>query len=186
MRMLCCSLAGHQTLLLDCHLNDISTDQACDVIARFGADMTVVTTAPTYLFWRCAPPELRVPAHFLRTLGRRGGRTVSGRAAWIGNTGARRCANWVWTPWFWANVNMSSPRWRKRRDWSRIPSLAIRDDDAVTITGGPAASAFTHLPPCAGPTPGWPGISITIIASTNRFAGPGRGSRGIARLPLQL
>ena len=23
--------------------------------------MTVVTTAPTYLFWRCAPPELRVP-----------------------------------------------------------------------------------------------------------------------------
>jgi hypothetical protein len=23
--------------------------------------MTVVTTAPSYLFWRCAPPELRVP-----------------------------------------------------------------------------------------------------------------------------
>ena len=39
--------------------------------------MTVVTTAPTYLFWRCAPPELRVPRHFLQTLGRRGGRTVA-------------------------------------------------------------------------------------------------------------
>ena len=39
--------------------------------------MTVVTTAPTYLFWRCAPPELLVPRDFLRTLGRRGGRTVA-------------------------------------------------------------------------------------------------------------
>ena len=39
--------------------------------------MTVVTTAPSYLFWRCAPPELRVPARFLRALGRRGGRTVA-------------------------------------------------------------------------------------------------------------
>ena len=29
--------------------------------ARLAPDMTVVTTAPSYLFWRCAPPELRVP-----------------------------------------------------------------------------------------------------------------------------
>jgi B12-binding domain/radical SAM domain protein of rhizo-twelve system len=33
--------------------------------------MTVVTTAPTYLFWRCAPPELRIPqevAHSIRDI----------------------------------------------------------------------------------------------------------------------
>ena len=29
--------------------------------AAFRPDFTVVTTAPSYLFWRCAPPELRVP-----------------------------------------------------------------------------------------------------------------------------
>ncbi len=39
--------------------------------------MTVVTTAPTYLFWRCAPPELRVPRDFLDRLAGRGGRTVA-------------------------------------------------------------------------------------------------------------
>ena len=30
--------------------------------------MTVVTTAPSYLFWRCAPPELRVPQQILGAL----------------------------------------------------------------------------------------------------------------------
>ena len=36
-----------------------------DALADFGRDMTVVTTAPSYLFWRCAPPELRVPQETL-------------------------------------------------------------------------------------------------------------------------
>ena len=31
-------------------------------------DVTVVTTAPSYLFWRCAPPELRVPMEVLRAV----------------------------------------------------------------------------------------------------------------------
>ena len=30
--------------------------------------MSVVTTAPTYLFWRCAPPELRVPQELIRAI----------------------------------------------------------------------------------------------------------------------
>jgi anaerobic magnesium-protoporphyrin IX monomethyl ester cyclase len=30
--------------------------------------MIVVTTAPTYLFWRCAPPELRVPQQLVAAL----------------------------------------------------------------------------------------------------------------------
>ncbi len=39
--------------------------------------MTVVTTAPSYLFWRCAPPELRVPRAMLDALGGAGGMTVA-------------------------------------------------------------------------------------------------------------
>ncbi|HEY0422788.1 MAG TPA: B12-binding domain-containing radical SAM protein, partial [Rhodopila sp.] len=69
--------AGHETLLLDCHLCERPVEQACQDIEQFGAEITVVTTAPSYLFWRCAPPELRVPAQFLAALGRRGGRTVA-------------------------------------------------------------------------------------------------------------
>ena len=54
-------------------------------VAGFGADMTVVATAPSYLFWRCAPPELRVPARFLRTLGPTRRPDGGGRAAWLGH-----------------------------------------------------------------------------------------------------
>ena len=39
-----------------------SPGQRCTVASpSSGPDFTVVTTAPSYLFWRCAPPELRVP-----------------------------------------------------------------------------------------------------------------------------
>jgi len=37
-------------------------------VVSFGPNMVVVTTAPTYLFWRCAPPELRVPRDMIRRL----------------------------------------------------------------------------------------------------------------------
>src|SRR5690349_15754617 len=69
--------AGHQVLMTDGHLLGRSQAELAEEVASFGADMTVVTTAPTYLFWRCAPPELRVPAEFLQLLGGRGGRTVA-------------------------------------------------------------------------------------------------------------
>ena len=52
---------GHQVLLIDAHLMDLSLDEVRAELRSFGPEMTVVTTAPTYLFWRCAPPELRVP-----------------------------------------------------------------------------------------------------------------------------
>jgi anaerobic magnesium-protoporphyrin IX monomethyl ester cyclase len=38
--------------------------------------MTVVTTAPSYLFWRCAPPELRVPQETIGAIREHAGRLV--------------------------------------------------------------------------------------------------------------
>ena len=61
--------AGHDTLMLDGHLFNTGNEELVAAVGQFGADITVVTTAPTYLFWRCAPPELRVPANFLQALG---------------------------------------------------------------------------------------------------------------------
>jgi anaerobic magnesium-protoporphyrin IX monomethyl ester cyclase len=58
----------HRTLLIDAHLCDLSPS---DIVARlkdFRPDMAVVTTAPTYLFWRCPPPELTVPQELARAL----------------------------------------------------------------------------------------------------------------------
>jgi B12-binding domain/radical SAM domain protein of rhizo-twelve system len=69
--------AGHEAEIFDGALSGARADEVPDLVAAWGPDMTVVTTAPTYLFWRCPPPELQAPGRFLRALGRRGGRTVA-------------------------------------------------------------------------------------------------------------
>lgn len=63
--------SGHETLMLDGLLDEMDAAALTHATAAFQPDMVVVTTAPTYLFWRCAPPELRVPRdmfHRLRNL----------------------------------------------------------------------------------------------------------------------
>lgn len=77
----CCAAllerTGHEPLLFDAALDGMDAAAQADAVAAARPAMTVVTTAPTYLFWRCAPPELNVPRDFLRRLGGRGGITVA-------------------------------------------------------------------------------------------------------------
>ena len=68
---------GHAAQLFDGQLEDCEAGTLADRVADFHPEMTVLTTAPTYLFWRCAPPELRVPQEFLGALAGRGGLTVA-------------------------------------------------------------------------------------------------------------
>ncbi len=140
--------AGHETLLLDCHLNATGTESACSAIDSFGADMTVVTTAPTYLFWRCAPPELRVPAAFFRSLGQRGGRTVA-----VGPHGTVTPATALRKLGVDAVVRGECEQviaeMAETPDWSNVGSLALRGHD--TVTGGPAVGSFSNLPPLRWP-----------------------------------
>jgi len=67
---------GHEVLLLDGHLMGQSYAEMAEQVWAFGPAMTVVATAPSYLFWRCAPPELRVPREMLDALAGRAGRAV--------------------------------------------------------------------------------------------------------------
>lgn len=60
--------AGHAAVVVDGHLFDLSLSDITAEVASFHPDMLVITTAPTYLFWRCAPPELRVPQELARAL----------------------------------------------------------------------------------------------------------------------
>ncbi len=92
--------AGHEVMLVDAQLgvawaghgngeNDerdelIATRDFDDTFVRgaladFEPDMTAITTAPSYLFWRCAPPELRVPMKTLDAI-----RDVAGEVVVIG------------------------------------------------------------------------------------------------------
>jgi len=58
----------HEVRIVDGQIENLSRDEIRERVADFHADFLVVTTAPSYLFWRCAPPELRVPQQSLQDL----------------------------------------------------------------------------------------------------------------------
>src|SRR5437762_12013623 len=61
--------AGRDVLLVDAHINDHSLEDVREMVSDFAPDFLVIPTAPTYLFWRCPPPELRVPQEWFAALG---------------------------------------------------------------------------------------------------------------------
>lgn len=142
--------AGHEVALWDGHLNGQAMAEVAREVAAFEPDMTVVTTAPSYLFWRCAPPELRVPREFLMALHGRGGRTVA-----VGPHGSATPATTLrkldvdyvvrgeCEEVLVALAEGGAP--------ARVPSLAYRDGDEVCVTGAPAAASFVEAPALSWP-----------------------------------
>ena len=137
--------AGHEARIFDGHLIASSVQDQADAVAAYAPDMSVVATAPTYLFWRCAQPELRIPREVLLALGGRGGMTVA-----VGPHGSS-------TP---------GPTLRKlgcdivvrgeceeivaalaeRPALETAPAIAFHRDGEVVVTGPAHASRFTDLP----------------------------------------
>ncbi len=68
--------AGHHVLLVDAQMERLDNAELLRRIGEYRPDFTVVCTAPSYLFWRCAPPELRVPQEVVRLLAPVGGTLV--------------------------------------------------------------------------------------------------------------
>ncbi|HXE31282.1 MAG TPA: TIGR04295 family B12-binding domain-containing radical SAM protein [Terriglobales bacterium] len=60
--------AGHEALIVDAHLEGLAVGDAARRVGAFTPEVVVLTTAPTYLFWRCPQPELRVPGAWMRSL----------------------------------------------------------------------------------------------------------------------
>src|SRR5947209_17322973 len=60
--------AGHEVQITDAQQDALSIAEVKQNVTAFRPDFTVVTTAPSYLFWRCAPPELRVPQEMVNGL----------------------------------------------------------------------------------------------------------------------
>lgn len=63
--------AGHDVLLIDAFMESIPPDEVRQRLDSFEEDFLVVPTAPSYLFWRCPQPELRVPRQWITELNRR-------------------------------------------------------------------------------------------------------------------
>jgi B12-binding domain/radical SAM domain protein of rhizo-twelve system len=137
--------SGHEVLLLDAALMNETNASLADRIAAFAPAMTVVTTAPTYLFWRCTQPELRVPRSFLDLLGRSGGMTVAvgphGSAtpkAALAKLGCDVVVRGECEEVVAALADAGRPE--------LTPSLAFRQASEICLNGDIAAARFVDMP----------------------------------------
>ncbi|WP_149536538.1 TIGR04295 family B12-binding domain-containing radical SAM protein [Siccirubricoccus phaeus] len=138
--------AGHDVLLLDGHLCGLPMAELVAQVAAYAPEMTVVTTAPSYLFWRCAQPELRLPREFLALLGARGGRTVAVGPHGSATPGAalRKLGADVVVR---GECEEIVARLAEGGPLSATPSIAFHEaSGAVRVTGAPHAGRFTDLP----------------------------------------
>jgi B12-binding domain/radical SAM domain protein of rhizo-twelve system len=60
--------AGHDSLLVDAHNDNLNTGETRRRVQDFAPDFLVIPTAPSYLFWRCPPPEVRIPKDWFAAL----------------------------------------------------------------------------------------------------------------------
>jgi len=135
--------SGHRAEIIDGHLFGLSQAEIAAEVRALQPDMTVVTTAPSYLFWRCAPPELRVPQETLEALDGVGGLKVAvgphasstPRAAFrklgVDIAVMGECEE--------ALVEIAA-------GGREVPGTAFHDGQAIRVLGGPRATRFTDLP----------------------------------------
>jgi len=141
--------AGHAVLLIDAHMFALSHADIAAELNSFQPDIAVITTAPTYLFWRCAPPELRVPqqlalairdcAPLLVAVGPHGSTTP--RAAFtklgVDIVVMGECEETL--------VRLA----RGERDG--VAGICYREDGEIRVIGGPQAAKFIDQAPLVWP-----------------------------------
>ena len=164
---------GHEVQLLDGQLDGLTTEDIAAAIREFRPAMTVVTTAPSYLFWRCAPPELRVPQETIDAVRADAGRLVvigphasTTPGAALRKTGADLVV-----------LGESEETLRRLaatapRDWPAVPHTAVTGAGGrVSVNGGVAQCDMATLPPLR-----WSDVSIARHAHHHhRFDTPPRG-----------
>jgi anaerobic magnesium-protoporphyrin IX monomethyl ester cyclase len=141
--------AGHDAEIFDGQLGSRSRSQLCGDVAAYRPDVAVVTTAPSYLFWRCAPPELRVPQETVRDLRPHvpaivavGPHASTTPAATLVKLGADavvigECEDIL--------PLLAAPR----TAWNRVPSLCLSVDGRPQSTGPTHATDMAALPALA-------------------------------------
>src|SRR3954469_25831399 len=60
---------GHEPLLIDAQVDKLSIEETKVRVDAFNPDFLVIPSAPSYLFWRCPPPEVRVPREWIAGIG---------------------------------------------------------------------------------------------------------------------
>ena len=73
--------AGQEVMLVDAWMEGLTAADVRRRLNDFGEDFLVIPTAPSYLFWRCPQPELRVPRAWFDALGHDANGRVSTKVA---------------------------------------------------------------------------------------------------------
>jgi anaerobic magnesium-protoporphyrin IX monomethyl ester cyclase len=144
--------AGHTVEILDAQAEGLDETGLVTRVTDFAAEITVVTTAPTYLFWRCAPPELRVPQETLAALKPAGGLKVAvgphgstTPRTTLGKLGVDAVVLGECEQALLRLANVPRPEWRA------ITGICYRDHGEIVVQGGPQAADMTTLPPLDWP-----------------------------------
>lgn len=136
---------GHEARIFDGALDQLDNDGLVAAVADYAPEMTVLTTAPTYLFWRCAQPELRVPRRFLDQLGKAGGQIVAVGPHGSATPGAALaklgCDVAIRGECEEAVVELANGL-----AWRDVPGLAWEENGEIVVNGPPRAAKFTDLP----------------------------------------
>lgn len=139
--------AGHEVALFDAHLAGLGRSELRAAVAAFEPEMTVITTAPSYLFWRCAPPELRVAQETLAELdGIPGSRVAIGPHASTTPRATLRKLGVDVAVMGEAEETLVRLAATPREAWGGIFSIAYRRDSEIVVQGGPHASDLERLP----------------------------------------
>ena len=139
--------AGHDAAIFDAQIDGIDSAALQSRVADFAPDMIVVTTAPSYLFWRCAPPELRIPQHTLAALDGLGALTVAvgPHASSTPRIAVKKLGVDAGVQGECEEVLVKLAD-TPREAWGTIAGLVRRDNGDIVVQGGPQAVDMARLP----------------------------------------
>ena len=142
--------AGHDALIVDGQLDDLSLQAMRDLMASYRPDFSVITTAPSYLFWRCAPPELRVPRETLDAL-----KGLTGRTVVIGphasTTPRATLKKLGCDAAIMGEAEEVLPKLASATKWSEVASVAWLSEGELKTNGGLHVCNMETLPPLTWP-----------------------------------
>lgn len=136
--------AGHEALLIDAHLDNLSVGEVKSRISSFDPDFLVIPTAPSYLFWRCPPPELRIPQQWFNGL--RGRATQVGIGPHASATPRATLRKLHCDVALRGEPDEILPQLATRA-WSEIDGCCWRDGDQERLTPSLAATNMKALGP---------------------------------------
>jgi B12-binding domain/radical SAM domain protein of rhizo-twelve system len=147
--------AGHDAAIFDGQLGGLSHDAIVRSVTDYEPDIAVVTTAPSYLFWRCAPPELRWPQQIASDL-----KPLVPRTVVVGphasTTPAATLRKLDADAVVMGECEDVLPHFARPYDeWKAIDSVCTWDGDRIVARGGTHVTNMAALPALQ-----WPDASV--------------------------